>query len=71
MEKCEAHSGIEEAIENLKESESQQWKHIDAIEKALPRLMPLWVTVILMVMSGITGSALTLAGMIIKFYGNK
>jgi len=68
MEKCTAHSGIEEAIENIKKSDSDQWEHITAIEKALPRLMPLWVTVILMVMSGITGSALTLAGMIVKFY---
>ena len=68
MEKCELHSGFEEAIENIKKSDATQWEHITAIENALPKLMPLWVTVILMVMSGITGSAFTVAAMVIKFY---
>lgn len=69
MDICEAHSGLIEAVDNLKKSETEQWEHINAIEKALPRLLPLWVTVTLMLMSGVTGSALTFAGMIIKFSG--
>jgi len=69
MEYCDAHSGMIEAIENLKKSDKQQWEHIDIIESKLPKLLPVWVTVILMVMSGLTGSALTFAGMIIKLSG--
>lgn len=68
-EKCDAHSGFDEAIENLKESDKDQWTHINTIEAALPRLVPVWVVIVLMVMSGLTGSALTFAGMIIKFSG--
>jgi len=69
MEKCESHSGFDEAIENLKKSDEEQWGHINKIEEVLPKLLPLWVTVVLMIMSGLTGSALTFAGMIIKFSG--
>lgn len=70
MEKCEAHSGFEKSIDNLEKSDVDQWKHIDAIEKSLPRLLPVWVTVVLMVSSALTGSALTFAGMIIRFSGS-
>jgi hypothetical protein len=69
MEECKAHSGLSKSVENLEKSDNEQWEHITAIEKALPRLMPLWVTVILMASSAVTGSALTFAGMIIKFSG--
>jgi len=69
MEKCDAHSGFDEAIENLKKSDKEQWNHIDIIEAALPKLVPIWVTVVLMLSSAITASALTFAGMIIKFSG--
>ena len=69
MEKCEAHSGFDEAIKNLRKSDVDQWKHIDAIEARLPKLVPVWVTIILMVMSAVTGSALTVAVMFIKFSG--
>ena len=68
-EKCEAHSGFEEAIDNLKQSDTDQWDHINKIEAALPKLLPVWVTIVLMVMSGLTASALTFAGMWMKFSG--
>ena len=67
---CDAHSGMAEAIKNLKASDKDQWEHINAIESALPKLLPLWVTVVLMVMSGVTASALTFAGMWMKFSGS-
>ena len=66
IEKCEAHSGFEKSIENLEKSEIDQWTHINKIEAALPRLVPVWVAIVLMLMSGLTGSALTFAGMILK-----
>ena len=67
MEKCEAHSGFGQAIKNLEKSDVDQWAHINAIEARLPKLVPVWVTVILMVMSAVSGSALTVAVMFIKF----
>ena len=70
-ERCDAHSGFEKSIENLEKSNVDQWTHINKIEAALPRLVPVWVALVLMLMSGLTGSALTFAGMIIKFTGSK
>lgn len=69
MEECKAHSGLKADVENLKKSDSDQWLHITAIETALPKLLPVWVTIVLMVMSGLTASALTFAGMWMKFSG--
>jgi hypothetical protein len=52
--------GVTEAkIENLEASDEKQWS---AIEKLQSRL-PLWATVILMVMSGLVGSSLTYASL--------
>ena len=56
-----------EQISQLKESDNTQWEHITGLEKAIQRLVPVWTTIVLMVMSGVTGSALTFAGMIMKF----
>jgi len=69
IEKCDAHSGLAKSIENLEKNDVDQWVHINKIEAALPRLVPVWVAIVLMMMSGLTGSALTFAGMIIKFSG--
>lgn len=69
MDYCDAHSGFEKAINNLEKSDVDQWKHIEAIEARLPKLVPVWVTIILMVMSAVSGSALTIAVMFIKFAG--
>jgi len=66
---CQKHSGVAEAIKNLQQSDTDQWEHINRIEAALPKLIPVWVTVVLMVMSAVTASALTFAGMWMKFSG--
>ncbi len=68
---CKEHSGITKAVDNLEKSDEQQWEEINGLKKMLSKYVPAWVTLILMVMSGITGSALTFAGMIIKFAGSK
>jgi hypothetical protein len=67
MELCSEHSGIKADIENLKNSEKDQWTHITAIETALPRLVPIWITIVLTVMGALTGSSLTFAAMMLKF----
>lgn len=60
-----------EAISTLKTETAAQWSAITTLRNKLDEIMrkwiPLWVTVVLMIMSGVTGSALTFAGMIIKF----
>ena len=58
-----------EQITVLKENTDDQWSHINKIEDALTKLVPIWTTVVLMTMSALTASALTFAGMLIKFSG--
>ena len=50
-------AGHEKQIEGLERSDSAQWEAIRTLQTRLP----LWATVILMVMSGLVGSALTYA----------
>lgn len=50
-----------EQILELKKSDTEQWKHINGYEKALSKLVPVWTTIVLMAMSGLTASALTFA----------
>ena len=57
-------------IESLEKSDVDQWSHITSVENALRSLVPIWVTIVLTSAGFITGSALTFAGMIIKFAGN-
>ena len=54
---------METEVDNLKDSDSKQWEIISRIQNR----PPVWTTVVLMAFSGITGSALTFAGMLIKF----
>jgi len=65
---CDVHS---EQIDRLKKDTDEQWNHINDVERGLRKLVPIWTTVVLMVMSCLTGSALTAAGMIIKFVASK
>jgi len=65
---CDVHRS---EIKQLTKDTDEQWKHINNMENALRKLVPIWTTIVLMVMSGLTGSALTFAGMIFKFFGGK
>ena len=60
---------VETEVSNLKDSDGDQWAEINKIREFMRKLIPVWVTVVLMAMSAITGSALTFAGMIIKMAG--
>ena len=57
---------VETEVDNLKESDSNQWSEISKIREFMRKLVPIWVTVVLMVMSAVTGSALTFAGMLVR-----
>lgn len=60
---------VETEVDNLKGSDTSQWAEINKIREFMRKLIPVWVTVVLMVMSAITGSALTFAGMLVKMSG--
>ncbi len=60
-----------ERIDRLITDTNEQWTHINRLEDLMRKLVPVWTTIVLMIMSGLTGSALTFAGMIIKFSGSK
>lgn len=66
---CSEHSGTCEAIVNLKKSDEAQWSKINQIEKALTRLVPVWVAIVLTVMGTVTGASLSIAVMAFKFSG--
>jgi len=63
---CEVHG---EQISQLRTSDDRQWIKLNEHDSLFRKYVPLWTTVILMVSSALTGSALTFAGMIIKFAG--
>ena len=67
-EHCSDHSGCQEAIANLKKADDAQWAKITLIERALTRLVPVWVALVLTVMGSVTGASLSIAVMVIKFY---
>jgi hypothetical protein len=57
---------VETEVNTLVKSDDDQWTAINRIREYMRKLVPIWVTVVLMVASGITGSALTFAGMIVR-----
>ncbi len=63
---CAVHG---EKIRQLEASDKTQWEHINKWNDTIRKYVPVWVTIVLMAMSGITGAALTFAGMMIKFAG--
>ena len=67
---CGAHA---EAIKNLKTDTANQWSAITSLRSRLDELMrkwiPVWVAFVLMAMSGVTASALTALGMVVKYSG--
>lgn len=63
---CKVHA---EQISTLKDNDNKQWTKLNEHDGLFRRYVPIWTTVVLTVMGTLTGSALTFAGMIIKFAG--
>jgi len=61
---------LKSEVNNLKISDSKQWKAIEDLRRYMRKLVPVWVTIVVSVLTFITGCSLTFAGMIIKFAGN-
>ncbi len=60
---------VETEVETLKKSDDDQWNAINEIRQYMRKLIPVWVTLVLMAMSAVTASALTFAGMAIRMVG--
>ncbi len=56
-------------IRELKRHDEKQWIEIGKLRQALTRLVPVWVTVVVSTMSFLTGSALTIAVLAVKYSG--
>jgi len=56
----------EKAIDNLEKNDTEQWDAINELRLFMHKLVPVWVTVVLMGMSAVTASALTFAGLLLK-----
>jgi len=59
----------DDLIQELKRHDEKQWVELGKIRQALTRLVPVWVTVVVSTMSFLTGSALTIAVITVKFAG--
>ena len=60
---------LESEVIRLKQDTTDQWKAIEDLRQFMRKLVPVWVTVVISVLTFITGSALTIAIMVIKFAG--
>jgi len=65
-EDCSVHA---EKLRQLESSDREQWQHINRWNETIRKYVPVWTTIVLMIMSCLTGSALTFAGMMLKFSG--
>lgn len=62
--------GIAETeVNNLKDSDKDQWDAINELRRFMHKLVPVWTVIVLMTASSITASALTFAAMMIRMSG--
>lgn len=60
---------IENQVDRLEKDTAEQWMSIHDLEKFMRKLVPVWVTIVVSVLTFITGCSLTFAGMILRFSG--
>lgn len=58
---------VESKVERLEKDNESQWEAINELRQFMRKLVPVWVTIVVSVLTFITGCSLTFAGMIIKF----
>lgn len=58
---------IESQVKRLETDTADQWSAIDDLRRYMRKLVPVWVTVVVSVLTFITGGSLTFAGMILRF----
>jgi len=57
---------VETEVDTLKKSDDDQWTAINELRRFMHKLVPIWVTIVLMAMSFLTGGALTFASLIMR-----
>ena len=60
---------IESKVDRLESDTKSQWAAIDELRRYMRKLVPVWVTAVVSVLTFITGASLTFAGMILRFAG--
>ncbi len=60
---------IDNRVQRLEKDTTDQWDAINDLRRFMRKLVPVWVTIVISVLTFITGCSLTFAGMIIKFAG--
>lgn len=63
MELCQAHSGIEQQLENLENDTKEQWTAINQLRNRLP----VWATLVISLLTFLLGATATYAGLAVKF----
>ena len=59
------------AITGLGRHDGKQWEEISKLRDRLNKLVPVWIVIVMSVMSFVCGSALTTAVIVVKLVGNK
>lgn len=59
---CKQHSGLVRAIDDVKSDTDKQWTEINRIMNR----PPIWCTVVIAVLSGLLGSVLTYAALVVR-----
>lgn len=60
---------IESKVIRLEKDTTEQWDAINELRRFMRKLVPVWVTVAFSTLTFLTGSALTIAVMVIRFAG--
>lgn len=62
---CNQHSGLVQMITDVKDDTSKQWDEINRIKNR----PPVWCTAVIAVLSGLLGSVLTYAALVVRISG--
>ena len=57
---------IENNVNRVVKDTDDQWIAINDLQKYMRKLVPVWVTIVVSVLTFITGAALTFAGMVLR-----
>lgn len=64
-EMCKQHSGLVQRITDVKDDTDKQWAEINRIKNR----PPIWCTAVIAILSGLLGSILTYAALVVKIVG--
>ena len=62
---------IESKVNRLEKDTTEQWNAINELRRFMRKLVPVWVTFVISLLTFITGGSLVFASMILKFAGKQ